>query len=299
MQWSGAYTALVTPFFDDGRLDYKSLAAIIDDQIARKIAGLVVCGSTGESPTLTSTEHVELVKFAVRQAAGRVPVVAGTGSNSTQEAIELSRHAQQCGADALMIVMPYYNRPNQAGLADYCLRIASSVGDLPIVLYNIPSRTGCDLQTETLEIICDAAKNVEAIKDATGSITRPQEICRRLGNRLSVLCGDDALTVAAMAVGAKGVVSVTSNLFPREVQSVCDCMTAGDIASALLRHQRLLPVHDSMFLETNPTPIKFAMSHRGYMQPRVRSPLVTPSVETQNKIAESIEAYVTCAGSAS
>lgn len=291
MQWSGAFTALVTPFSTDGQIDYSSLEAIIEQQIAQKVSGLVVCGSTGESPTLDSKEHIDLVDFVVRKAAKRLPVVAGTGSNSTREAIELSRHAAEAGADAVMTVMPYYNRPTQAGLIDYCVQVAASVGELPVILYNIPSRTGCDLLTDSLEIACDKRNNIQAIKDATGNVLRPQEIARRFGSRMSVLCGDDALTVATMAVGAMGVVSVTSNLFPGDVQRVCDCMLAGDLKGALALHQQLLVVHDSMFIETNPTPVKFAMSHLGYMKPHVRSPLAIPMPATQAKVIQALGQY--------
>ncbi|MDP9150734.1 MAG: 4-hydroxy-tetrahydrodipicolinate synthase, partial [Myxococcota bacterium] len=214
----GTYTALVTPFRDEPSqpVDWESFDALLEGQIAGGVRGVVPCGTTGESPTLSHEEHALVVERAVKRAKGRVQVIAGTGSNSTTEAIAMSQHAESAGADALMVVVPYYNRPTQDGLYRHFVAVAKSVR-APIVIYNIPARTGMDLAPETLARIAEAAPNVIATKESTGNVLRAQKIVQILGSRMTVLCGDDALTLAMVAVGARGVISVTSNVLPAEV----------------------------------------------------------------------------------
>jgi 4-hydroxy-tetrahydrodipicolinate synthase len=292
LNFAGTYTALVTPFLDDGSegIDFPAFDALVEAQIAGGITGLVPCGTTGESPTLSHDEHEEVVKRTVERARGRVQVIAGAGSNSTREAVRLAKSAQAAGADAIMTVVPYYNKPTQEGLRQHFLAVARAV-TCPVVLYNIPGRTNIDLLPDTLGKILEEAPNVVAMKEATGNVMRAQELVRRFGARLSVLSGDDALTVAMMAVGARGVISVTSNVFPREVSKVVEAAAAGDYARALKEHQALLPVHDSMFVEANPSPCKAALALRGKMKSVVRGPLAPVSDSAKKTVAAALEAF--------
>lgn len=291
LKLEGAFTALVTPFDDDLEVDDAALDRLVDAQIAGGIGGLVPCGTTGESPTLDDEEHISVIAKVVKRVGKRVPVIGGTGSNNTREAINLSKRAVDAGVDAVMIVMPYYNKPTQSGLLDYCTKVAAAVKDTPVVLYNVPGRTQSDILPETVEAVCKASPNVVAIKEATGNILRAQELHRRLGDRLTILSGDDALTLGMMAVGARGVISVTSNVFPRQVQHVCELALAGKWAEAKRAHLALVPVHDVMFIESNPGPCKAALVASGALRPNVRSPLAMPSEASRAKVAQVIEAY--------
>lgn len=285
---SGTLTALVTPFTPDGEaVDFQALDALVEAQIAGGVSGLVPCGTTGESPTLTEAETTAVVRRVVEAARGRAPVIAGTGSFSTKKTIDASRAALAAGADGVMIVMPYYSKPSQDGLREHLLAVAKAVS-APIVLYNIPGRTGVDLSAETTERVCAAAPNVVAIKDATGHVLRCQELARRLGDRLTVLCGDDALTVAMMALGAKGVISVTSNVLPREVSAVTRKFLAGDLAGARAAHLSLLELHALMFVEPNPAPAKAALAALGRMSPAVRLPLAPAGDATRQQVADAV-----------
>ena len=291
MKLAGAFTAIVTPFKTSLEVDDGALEALVDAQLAGGISGLVPCGTTGESPTLDDEEHLGVIKTVIARVAGKVPVIAGTGSNSTREAVTMSKRAAELGADAVMIVMPYYNKPTPAGLVEHCKQVAVAVGKKPVVLYNVPGRTGIDLMPDAVEAICQAAPNVIAIKEATGNIVRAQELVRRLGDRLTVLCGDDALTLGMMAVGAKGVISVTSNVLPREVTEVCELALAGKYDEARRRHLALVPVHDAMFFEANPGPVKSLLADAGVMQPVVRSPLAFPGDAVRAKVREALATY--------
>jgi 4-hydroxy-tetrahydrodipicolinate synthase len=288
----GTYTALVTPFRDEpGQgIDWSAFDALIDAQVAGGVAGLVPCGTTGESPTLSHEEHVQVVERAVKRAAGRVQVIAGAGSNSTREAVHLAQHCERSGADAVMIVVPYYNKPTQEGLFSHFVEVAASVR-LPVVVYNIPARTGVDLVPETLERICSAAANVVAIKEATGNVLRAQKLVQTMGGRVVVLSGDDALTLAMVAVGARGVISVTSNLLPADVTRATRLALEGKPDEARRAHLALLPVHDAMFVEANPGPVKMALSLRGGMTDAVRSPLCKTTEATRLVVAAAIETY--------
>jgi 4-hydroxy-tetrahydrodipicolinate synthase len=286
----GAYTALVTPFTEAGEIDVPAFEALVERQVSGGIAGLVPCGTTGETPTLTDAEQLDLVRRAVAVAGGRVPVIAGTGSFSTRKSIEASRRALEAGASAVMVVMPYYSKPTQEGLVQHITAVASAV-EGPVVLYNIPGRTGVDLGVDATVQICDRAANVVATKEATGNVLRCQELKRRLGDRLTVLSGDDGLTLPMMAVGAAGVISVTSNVYPAQVSEVVRLALAGDFAGARRKHLAMLPVHDAMFIEANPGPVKAACALKGWMRADVRLPLVAASEGTRGKLSAALQSY--------
>ena len=240
--FTGTFTALVTPFVAGGdAVDFAALEALVQAQIEGGVSGLVPCGTTGESPTLTDDEQLMVIKRVVDVTQGRVPVIAGTGSFSTKKTIAASKAAVAAGADGVMVVMPYYNKPSQDGMREHVLAVAREVA-CPIVLYNIPGRSVVDLSAETTAQICDEASNVVALKDATGNVLRCQELKRRLGDRLTVLSGDDALTLAFGSVGASGVISVTSNVRPREVAAVTTALLANDYVRARACHLSLIHI---------------------------------------------------------
>ena len=288
----GGLTALVTPFTSDtNHVDFDALDALVLAQIEGGIDGIVPCGTTGESPTLRDDEKRDIVAHTVQLAKGRVPIVAGVGSNDTAKSIRLAQTAVEAGADAVMVVMPYYNKPSQEGLARHVTTIASQIGGAPVVLYNVPGRTASDLSTDTLARILDASPNVVAIKDATGNVLRCQQVVSRFGNAVSVLCGDDALTPSMMVVGATGVISVTSNLYPDKVSAVCRAMEVGDLALARRLHFALLPVHEAMFVEPSPGPAKFALALRNQIKLALRLPMVPPTESAQAAISKTIAVY--------
>lgn len=267
----GSFTALVTPFRDGG-LDEKAFRKFVDWQIAEGSHGLVPVGTTGESPTVSHDEHNLLVEWAVEQAAGRVPVIAGAGSNNTLEAISLSQHAQKVGADALLIVTPYYNKPNQEGLFQHFKAIASAV-DLPIFIYNIPGRSVVDMSVETMTRLAQIP-NIVGVKDATASMSRISLQRQAMGPDFIQFSGEDATALGFMAHGGHGCISVASNVAPRlcaEFQNAC---LKGDYAKALELQDKLLPLHMALFVESNPTPTKYALSLLGLMSEEVRLPLV-------------------------
>ena len=282
MQLRGTYTALVTPFSPDAdSVDFAALDALVEAQIQGGVSGLVPCGTTGEAPTLTDEEQIQVIGRVASAVKGRVPVLAGTGSFSTKKTIAASKAAIAAGADGVMVVMPYYNKPSQEGLRQHVLAIAKAV-PAPIVLYNIPGRSVVDLAAETTAKICEQAPNVVGLKDATGNVLRCQELKRLLGDRLIVMSGDDGLTLPMMSVGANGVISVTSNVRPREVSEVTRLFLDGDLEGARRQHFSLLPLHGLMFLEPNPAPAKAALAAAGKMSASVRLPLA-PATEGVTK----------------
>lgn len=292
MKLEGTYTALVTPFRDEpGQpIDWAALDALVDAQIAGGVAGLVPCGTTGESPTLSHEEHAQVVERVIARAKGRVQVVAGAGSNATREAIAMAQHAERAGADAVMVVVPYYNKPTQEGLLRHFVDVAASIR-LPVVVYNIPGRTGTDLAAETLARIAEAAPNVIATKEATGNVLRAQRILHSMGARMTVLSGDDTLTLPMIAVGARGVISVTSNLLPAEVSRATRLALDGKMDEARKAHLALVPVHEAMFLESNPSPVKAALAARGAMTDAVRGPLARCTDGTRKAVAAAVDAF--------
>ena len=288
----GALTALVTPFSSDSTsIDIQALEALVLAQVDGGIDGIVPCGTTGESPTLSDAEKRDIISRTVKLVNGRVPVVAGTGSNNTANSIRASQAAIEAGADAVMIVMPYYNKPSQEGLFRHVTAIAGQIGGAPIVLYNIPGRSVVDLSTDTLARIVDVAPNVIAIKDATGNVLRCQQVVARFGDAFSVLCGDDALTPAMMVSGARGVISVTSNVYPDAVSAICRAMEQGNLAKARRLHFALLPVHEAMFVEPSPAPVKSALASRNQLELVLRLPLVAPTEATSAYVGRAMAAF--------
>jgi 4-hydroxy-tetrahydrodipicolinate synthase len=288
MRFHGTFTAIVTPFSPDGEVvDFAALDALVEAQIQGGVSGLVPCGTTGEAPTMTDEEQAQVIARVAGIAKGRVPVLAGTGTFSTKKTIAASKAALAAGADGVMVVMPYYNKPSQEGLRQHVLAIAKAV-PAPIVLYNIPGRSVVDLSAETTARICEQAANVVALKDATGNVLRCQELKRLLGDRLAVMSGDDGLTLPMMSVGASGVISVTSNVRPREVSEVTRRFLDGDLEGARKQHFALLPLHGLLFVEPNPAPAKAALAAAGKMSPSVRLPLAPASEGLAKQIAAAL-----------
>jgi len=286
----GSLTALVTPF-RHGDVDEHGLEALVNWQIDEGTQGLVPCGTTGESPTLTHDEHKRVVEIVVASAAGRVPVVAGTGSNSTEEAIELSRHAEQSGADGLLIVSPYYNRPNQEGIYRHYRQIDGAVG-IPIIVYNIPPRSAVDIAVDTLRRIFDDCRNVIGVKDATMNLARPSLERAACGPEFNLLSGEDATALGYMAHGGHGCISVTANVAPKlcaEFQQAC---LAQDFEGALQLQDRLLPLHHALFVDPNPAGPKYALHRLGKISNEVRLPLL-PASDVAKK---AIDAAMAAAG---
>jgi 4-hydroxy-tetrahydrodipicolinate synthase len=290
LRFEGTFTALVTPFKDDLSVDWDAFDKLVEGQIAGGVQGLVPCGTTGESPTLDAEEQLELVRRCVKIGKGKAIVLAGTGTNSTKSTIHYSQAAIRAGADAVMVVVPYYNKPTQEGLRQHYVNVAAAV-DRPVVVYNIPGRTGIDLLTDTLVRICEKAPNVVAVKEATGNVLRAQEIVRTLGSRVSVLSGDDGLTLPMISVGARGVISVTSNVYPAEVMRTTKLALEGKLEEARREHLALTAVHETMFIEANPAPVKAALAHQGKMKELVRGPLAPISEGARAKVVAVLKSY--------
>jgi 4-hydroxy-tetrahydrodipicolinate synthase len=291
LRLQGVYTALVTPFSADGSsIDFDAYEKLLAQQIQGGISGLVPCGTTGESPTLSDAEQRELIARTVRFANGRVPVLAGTGSFSTKKSIESSKAAFEAGADGVMIVMPYYSKPSQEGLFRHVTEIAKAVSG-PVVLYNVPGRHIVDLSVDTFVRILDACPNVVGIKDASGNVLFCQELFVKARGRVVDLSGDDPLTLPMMAVGAQGVISVTSNLYPKQVGEVVADALAGRWADAERKNSALYPLHRALFSEPSPAPIKAALAIKGLSRINVRLPLVEATQACRETLAQLIKSY--------
>ncbi|HEY2663392.1 MAG TPA: 4-hydroxy-tetrahydrodipicolinate synthase [Candidatus Binataceae bacterium] len=273
--FNGALSALITPF-RDGVVDEKAFRELIEWQIESGIDGIVPCGSTGESATLSHAEHEQVIRLAIQQARKRVPVLAGTGSNSTAEAIRLTTFAREAGADGALLISPYYNKPTQEGILKHYKMIASSV-DLPLFVYNIPGRTGSNITPETFARLSEI-KNIVGVKEASGAMDQISDIHRLCGNKFTVLSGDDSLTLPIMALGGKGVIATITNLMPRETHDLAAAALAGDFARAREIHYKMLPLMRALFVETNPIPVKYAVSLIRKCSPEVRMPMtaITP-----------------------
>ena len=269
MKLEGSMVAIVTPFAD-GAVDYDAFGRLIDFQIENGTVGIVPCGTTGESPTLSHAEHDKVIEFTVDKVAGRAVVIAGTGSNSTAEAVRLTKHAKSAGADACLIVNPYYNKPPQRGMFGHIEKIADC--DLPIVLYNIPGRSSIELAAETIADMYEKIELVIAVKEATGKLDMASAIAASCD--ITILSGDDSLTLPIFAVGGSGVISVLANILPAEVRKLCDLVEAQNMHDACTQHLKLFPLFRDMFVETNPIPIKAAMAWAGLCKEDVRLPLV-------------------------
>jgi 4-hydroxy-tetrahydrodipicolinate synthase len=281
----GSFTALVTPF-KNGVVDERAFRGLVAWQIDEGSNGLVPVGTTGESPTLSHDEHKQAVQWCVEEARGRVPVIAGAGSNSTREAVDLARHAESAGADAVLVVTPYYNKPTQEGLYQHFKTINDAIG-IPIIIYNIPSRSVIDMAVDTMKRLCEL-KNIAGVKDATASMVRVSQQRAALGAHFNQLSGEDATALGFMAHGGHGCISVTSNVAPRlcaEFQSAC---RRGDYGAALGLQDKLMPLHQNLFIETNPAPAKYALSVLGKCAETVRLPLVALSEKSKTAVREAM-----------
>jgi len=286
----GSMVALVTPMNDDGSLDVPALRQLVDFHVENGTDAIVAVGTTGESPTLDMEEHCEVIRLCVEQARGRIPVIAGTGANSTTEAIELTRCAQKARADACLLVTPYYNKPTQEGLYLHHKAVAEAV-PIPQILYNVPGRTACDMLPETVERLC-AISNIVGIKEATGNLERVKEIRRRCGDKIDVYSGDDATALDAILLGAKGDISVTANVAPRLMHEMCKLARAGKEKEARAINDRLLGLHKDLFVEANPIPVKWALKEMGLVKGGIRLPLTPLSA----KFHETVRAAMRTAG---
>jgi 4-hydroxy-tetrahydrodipicolinate synthase len=283
----GSLVALVTPMRADGAVDNEALDKLVEFHISNGTNAIVAVGTTGESPTLSVTEHIGVVKRVVQSVKGRIPVLAGTGANATTEAIELTQLAKEVGADACLIVTPYYNKPSQEGLYLHYKAVASAV-NVPIVLYNVPGRTGVDLKPETVQRLAEIP-NFVGLKEAA-SLERNRELLNRVGGRIALLSGDDDLACECMLAGFQGVVSVTANLAPKQVRAVTDAALAGNHAQARKLDAQLQPLHKSMFLESNPIPVKWAMSRMGLIANGIRLPMTNLAPQYHSQVEASVRA---------
>lgn len=286
--FSGSLVAIVTPF-RNGRVDERALGDLIEFQIANGTHGIVPCGTTGESATLSHEEHDRVVAFTVEAVKRRVPVIAGTGSNSTDEAIALTRHAKQAGADGALLITPYYNKPMQEGLFRHYKAVAEAV-DLPLVLYNIPGRTSVNMTPSTVARLA-AFRNIVAIKEGSGSLVQVSEIIQSCGDRITVLSGDDALTLPMMVLGARGVVTVTANLAPADMAAMVNAFAAGRLAEARRLHFKMAPLFAALFLETNPIPVKEALAMMGKIDSELRLPLSPMAADSREKLTRALKEY--------
>ena len=287
--FSGSMVAIVTPFEADGSFDEESYRQLIEFQIENGTDVIVPCGTTGESATLDYEEHERVIKVCIEQVAGRVPVVAGTGSNSTAEAISISQHAKEMGADGVLLVSPYYNKPSQEGLYQHYKALAEAVA-LPQILYNVPSRTGMNMEAATTIRLAEFA-NIVAIKEASGNVTQSGEILAAAGDKIDILSGDDFLTLPLMAIGAKGIISVSANVVPKQVKTMVTAINAGDWVKARELHLQLLKFHNTMFIESNPVPVKTALALMGKIRADVRLPLVAMADHTLAKLKTVLKEY--------
>ncbi len=281
--FTGSLVAIVTPF-RKGKVDERALADLIEWQIAHGTNGIVPCGTTGESATLSHDEHNRVIELTVEVVRRRVPVVAGTGSNSTDEAIALTKHAKQAGADAALLITPYYNKPTQEGLYRHYRAVAEAV-DLPLVLYNIPGRTGVNMLPTTIARLT-ALPTIVGVKEGSGSVQQASDLVQMCGDRLTVLAGDDALTLPMMAVGGKGVITVTANIVPAEMARLVAAFAEGKIEEARRIHFKLSPLFAALFFETNPIPVKEALSLMGKIDPELRLPLCSMAQDTREKLVQ-------------
>ena len=286
---TGSIVALVTPMHPDGAIDWSAYARLIEYHIESDTAGLGVAGTTGESPTLTVPEHCEVIRFAVEQAGGRIPVVAGTGGNSTHEAIELTMSAVEAGADYSLSVTPYYNKPTQQGLFEHFQAVAGSV-NLPIILYNVPGRTGCDLSNDTV-VKLSQIDNIVAIKDATGDVARGAALIEAVPDGFAVFSGDDATALDLMRRGGHGNVSVTANIAARDMAAMCNLALTGEWEAAAEIDARLSELNDLLFVEANPIPLKWAMAQRGMIENGIRLPLTPLSESCRGDLERALETY--------
>jgi 4-hydroxy-tetrahydrodipicolinate synthase len=288
LELHGSMVAIVTPFRDD-RVDESAFKRLIDLQVEGGTSAIVPCGTTGESATLSFEEHDRVIDLAVEAARGRIPVIAGTGSNNTREAIRLTQHAKEAGANAALLIAPYYNRPTQQGLYLHFKAIAEAV-DLPLILYNIQSRTAVNIEPETFARLAEL-RNIIGVKESSGNLEQMSRIRMLTKGTLALLSGDDGLTLPVLSIGGIGVISVAANLVPRDVASMVAAFRAGRIEEAAQRHEQLLPLIKALFLETNPIPVKTAMGMLGMIRPELRLPLCPMSEANEERLRQALVAY--------
>ena len=288
MVFSGSMVALVTPF-KDGKVDWESLEGLVEFQIENGSSGLVPCGTTGESATLSHKEHDDVIKAVVKAAKKRVPVIPGTGSNSTEEAIDITRGAEKAGADGALMISPYYNRPMQEGIYQHYKKVASEVG-IPLIVYNIPSRTGSKIEPETLARLAEI-KNIVGVKEATGSVDQAIEVLRLCGENFAVLSGEDSLTFSLMALGGKGVISTVANVAPREMSQLTRACFEGDWEKGRGIQFQLIPLIRSLFIETNPIPVKTALSLMGKCRGDLRLPMTQMAEPNVKKLQKAMSDF--------
>ncbi|OEU76040.1 MAG: 4-hydroxy-tetrahydrodipicolinate synthase [Desulfuromonadales bacterium C00003068] len=285
----GSMVAIITPFNEDGSVNEDKFRQLVEFQIESGTDVIVPCGTTGESATLNYDEHDLVVRACIEQVDGRVPVIAGTGSNSTAEAVEMSLHAKEMGADGILLVSPYYNKPSQEGLYQHYKTIAEAVA-LPQVLYNVPGRTGMNMVAETTIRLAEI-DNIVAVKEASGDVTQASEIISKAGDKIDVLSGDDFLTLPLMACGAKGIISVTANIMPKEVKAMVTAINEGRWDDARAMHLKMLDIHNAMFIESNPVPVKTALSLMGRCSETIRQPLVDLQPASLEKLKSVMKTY--------
>ena len=289
VQLRGSMVALVTPFKDE-RVDEPALKRLVEFHIAGGTSAVVPCGTTGESATLSHEEHERVVELVVQAAHGRIPVIAGTGSNNTREAIRLTKHAKRVGADGALLISPYYNKPTQRGLYLHFKAIAEAV-DIPLIPYNIASRTAVNIEPETIAKLVAELSNIVAIKEASGNLEQMSRILQLTNRRIALLSGDDALTLPVLSIGGTGVISVVANLVPNDVAAMVHAFEQGKVSQAIEWHDRLLPLVKAMFIETNPIPVKTAMGALGMIDPQLRLPLCAMEGVNLEKLKAALEAY--------
>ncbi len=288
--FTGAGVAIVTPFKENGEVDYEKFADLIEFQIEGGTDAIIVCGTTGESSTLTHEEHLDVIRYCIERVAGRIPVVAGTGSNCTETAIYLSTEAQKAGADALLLVSPYYNKATQNGLYRHYKAIAESV-KIPCILYNVPSRTGCNIAPETVVRLCTDVENIVGVKEAGGNISQIARLMNLAGGKVDLYSGNDDQIVPLLSLGGKGVISVLSNVAPRQTHDICARFFAGDMAGSCAGQLRAIPLCSALFCEVNPIPVKKALNLMGKIGGTLRMPLTEMEPENAARLEKAMKDY--------
>ncbi len=288
--FTGAGVAIVTPFKANGEVNYEKFGELIEDQITGGTDAIIVCGTTGESSTLTHEEHLDVIKYCVEKVAGRIPVVAGTGSNCTETAVYLSTEAEKSGADALLLVTPYYNKATQNGLYKHYKRIADSV-KIPCILYNVPSRTGCNIAPETVVRLCTDVENIVGVKEASGNIGQIVKLMSLANGKVDLYSGNDDQIVPLLVLGGKGVISVLSNVAPRQTHEICAKFFAGDIEGSCAEQLRAIPLCNALFCEVNPIPVKMALNLMGKEAGSLRPPLTDMEEENRAKLEKAMKEY--------
>lgn len=289
--FTGAGVAIVTPMKENGEVDFDTYGELIDFQIENGIDAIVSCGTTGESSTLSHEEHLSVIRYAIERTAGRVPVIAGTGSNSTDEAIHLSKGAVEAGADGLLLITPYYNKATQEGMYAHFRKTAEEVPETPIILYNVPSRTGCNLLPETTMRLVEDVENIVAIKAATGNLSQESKLMSLARGGVDMYSGEDGLIIPLMSIGAIGVISVIANIAPRQTHDICAEFLAGNITKARELQLEALPLVDALFSEVNPIPVKHALEMMGKCKSTMRLPLTPMSESGKEKLREAMKGY--------